>query len=350
MNAINILIPSAGFASHDLLRHILEHKQSHYRLILADMNESIPSRHIAHAFYQAPASTAPDYLHFILNVCEQESVNVILPGKSADARFFAENENVFKSKNIAVILSPAQTIFDTLDKAKCMSLLSKHGIAVPDYYEITSIDEFLNAAKQLGYPDKPICIKPSKYPSESGRGFRIIDASINTYHRFFWEQTSELYFVSFNQVLEAMRNEDNFPPQMVMEYLPYDEYSVYCLCEKGSLIYSIPNRRISLYQMSTLEAVVDLNEEILEVTSQICEVFAFDYLINIQLKYSVDHIPKIVEINPRMAGTIMLSVKAGVDLIHFAISKALGYSYDKCAKVQNGFRIRRELTPYYYES
>jgi carbamoyl-phosphate synthase large subunit len=350
VDSVCVLIPSAGFAAADLLLHIKNHREANYKLVMSDMNEQLTTGSIADVFYKSPPTAEDSYLTFILDICEKEGVNVILPGKSADARFFATHEQLFISKNIHIILSVAESIFNTIDKARSMSLLDKAGVAVPQAYEVTTIEQFKKAASKLGFPDKPVCIKPSKYPSDSGRGFRIIDASVNIHHRMFWEPPSELFYVSLEQVTEAMKQEVSFPPQLVMEYLPFEEYSVYCFCDKGEPVYIIPNKRVSLYQMSTMEAVIDYNEEIIETCRKICEVFPFEYMINVQLKYSIDRKPKLVEINPRLAGTIMLPVMAGADLVHFAIQKAIGNTYDKNAVVQNGFRIKRELIPKYYGS
>jgi hypothetical protein len=50
-----------------------------------------------------------------------------------------------------------------------------------------------------------------------------------------------------------------------------------------------------------------------------------------------------------MAGTIMLPVRAGVDMIHFGIMKALGRQYAADCNVKYGTRIKREFTASYYE-
>jgi len=349
-NQINILIPSAGFASRDLLEHIVHHPKSNYRLVMTDMNPEIGTKNISSKFYTAPATADEKYLSFILDICRKETIDVVMPGKGADAKFFATHEKLFRERGIAVILSPQKTILETTDKSRTISALQKKGLSISNSIEVNSIEQFENAAHALGYPANPICIKPSKYPEGSGRGFRIIDNSLNIHRRMFWEQTSELYYVSIEQVMTAMKHEVEFPPLLVMEYLPYEEYSVYCFCDQGVPIYIVPNRRISLYQMSTLEAVVDFNEEIVELSRQICNVFHFEYMINIQLKYSLDRKPMLIEINPRLAGTIMLPVKAGVDMVHFSIQKALKRNYHKEAKAIEGFKIHRELTAYYHES
>lgn len=346
---INILIPSGGFASRDLLEHIVHHQQGNYRLVMTDMNPEIGTKALASKFYTAPATAHENYLSFILEVCQKESIHVVMPGKSADARFFATNEALFKEKGIAITLSPQETIFETTDKFRAISVLQKQGLNLSNSIEVNTIEQFEDSVRVLGYPEKPVCIKPSKYPEGSGRGFRIIDNSQNIHRRMFWEQTSELYYVSKEQVLTAMKHEVEFPPLLVMEYLPDEEYSVYCFCDQGVPVYIVPNKRITLYQMSTLEAVVDFNKEIIELSRKICSVFHFEYMINIQLKYSKDRVPNLIEINPRLAGTIMLPVRAGVDMVHFAIQKALGNSYYKEASAIEGYKIKRELTSYYYE-
>ncbi len=350
MSEINILIPSAGFASRDLLEHIAYHEKGKYRLVLSDMNPEINTKTVASKFYKSPATVDEDYLPFIIDVCQKENIHIIIPGKSSDAKFFAKYDALFREKGIAIILSPPKTIMDVTDKYKVVSILQEYGLKLSNSLEVKTIKEFEEAVECFGYPGKPICIKPSKYPEGSGRGFRIIDSSKNIHKRLFWEPTSELYYVSIDQVITAMKHEIDFPPLLVMEYYPGEEYSVYCFCDSGKPIYIVPNRRIRLYQMSTLEAVVDLNQEIISLTKEICNVFNFEYIINIQLKYDLNNKPQLIEINPRLAGTVMLPVRAGVDMIHYSIQKALGENFEKHAKIVEGYRIIRELTSFYYES
>ncbi len=349
MKKVTVLIPSAGFASIDLLDHLQSHPEGPYRIVLADVNPNLPSKYLADAFAVSPRSDEDNYLDFILNVCERENVQVILPGKSADALIFSENKDVLKSAGVSVVVSDYSAVRDAVDKAKSFEIARNLGIEVPESFEVRTVQDFEKSCVHLGFPQHPICIKPSLYPSESGRGFRILDPSVNIHHRMFWEQPSELFYVSKEAVIDAMIYENEFPPQLVMEYLPDEEYSIYCFCEKGTAVYTVINRRISLYQMSTLEAVVESNDEIKLMAEKICAAFGFDYCVNIQIKYSVDRKPKLVEINPRIAGTIMLPVMAGIDMVHFGIQKSLGKAYPKGANVKIGTRIKRELTAKYYD-
>ena len=51
-----------------------------------------------------------------------------------------------------------------------------------------------------------------------------------------------------------------------------------------------------------------------------------DYNINIQMRYSSDGIPKMVEINPRVSGTIVLCTAAGANMPYLGVKLALGES------------------------
>ena len=157
----------------------------------------------------------------------------------------------------------------------------------------------------------------------------------------FWAPTSDLYYVSYGAVVEAMEKEPNFPPMLVMEWLPGKEFSVYCLCEKGECHYIVPNLREELSLMNTHKAIIEKNPGIEHIAQKICRLFKFDYNINIQLKYSQDHLPKLVEINPRLAGTITLPIAAGVDLVYWGILMALNLPFPKNMPIKYGTRIHR---------
>ena len=48
---------------------------------------------------------------------------------------------------------------------------------VPGFSVVETVDQFKQAAEELGYPQKTICFKPSV--SNGSRGFRIINPATN---------------------------------------------------------------------------------------------------------------------------------------------------------------------------
>jgi len=116
----------------------------------------------------------------------------------------------------------------------------------------------------------------------------------------------------------------SFGELLVMEYLSGPEYSVDSLVKHGESLVIIPRRRVETKLGISSVGVVEKNEEIIEVTRKINKALKFNYNINIQLKYGADGAPKLIEINPRVSGTICLSAATGPNLPYLAIKLCLG--------------------------
>lgn len=112
-----------------------------------------------------------------------------------------------------------------------------------------------------------------------------------------------------------------------MEYLPGREFSVYAISDNGKMAYCVPNLRESMMGPRTFGASTqDANGEIARICKSVLEKFRLSYNTNIQLKESDDEKLKLVEINPRMGGSIALPSAAGINLPYMAVKMALGES------------------------
>jgi carbamoyl-phosphate synthase large subunit len=74
----------------------------------------------------------------------------------------------------------------------------------------------------------------------------------------------------------------------------------------------------------TFEGVVENNEEIIEYSKSLSEKLGLEYAFGFQFKMDENNIPKLLESNPRVQGTMVLSTFAGANIIYGAIKKALG--------------------------
>ena len=339
---ITVFIPAGGGpTTFSLINYLRSHGDESYRFIISDTQADSIAAHVADTAYISPNNKSDEYEPFILDVCCKEDVNVIIPVISSDALFFSKRKAKFNEKNIAILVSDYEAVKTSVDKTACYDRLKQSGFAVPEHIEVRSVDEFHKAAAKLGYPGCTICMKPARYPDGSGKGFRVIDPDANIHRRMFWESTANMFYVDYQAVVDAMKHEAAFPPMLVMEWLPGDEYSVYCLCQHGHAAYIVPNLRRKLFLMNSLEAEIKFNEEIITMCDQICQTFKFDYCVNIQIKYSDAGIPKVVEINPRFAGTILLPAAAGIDLVSWSIKMGLGKPFPEKQPINYGTIMRR---------
>jgi carbamoyl-phosphate synthase large subunit len=115
-----------------------------------------------------------------------------------------------------------------------------------------------------------------------------------------------------------------FPELLVSEYLPGDEYSVDCLAHHGQPIMIVPRIRYKTINGISVQGEFINNRAIIDYCSQIIKAIGLHGNIGIQVKYSNDHTPLLLEINPRVQGTIVAGLGAGINLPVLAIKQELG--------------------------
>ena len=95
-----------------------------------------------------------------------------------------------------------------------------------------------------------------------------------------------------------------FPELLVSEYLPGEEYSVDCLARNGEAIIVVPRARKKMINGISVEGEFVEEENIIGYCKQIIHELQLHGNIGIQVKRSVAGKFLILEINPRVQGTI----------------------------------------------
>ena len=121
---------------------------------------------------------------------------------------------------------------------------------------------------------------------------------------------------------------NNFPELIVTEFLPGDEYSVDVLRNSNRIIV-IPRERNKVRSGITFHGTVIENEKIIEYCTLIAEKLDLKNCFGFQFKIDKNGIPKILESNPRIQGTMILSTLAGANIIYASIKDALCENYDE---------------------
>ena len=96
------------------------------------------------------------------------------------------------------------------------------------------------------------------------------------------------------------------------------EYSVDCLARDGRLVRATIRKKSR--SVGGPEAIVE-DAEILDWSARLAEIFHLGHIFNVQLIRSKDG-PKLLEINPRMAGGLYFSCLAGVNYPYWALRLA----------------------------
>src|SRR5207237_1768328 len=166
-----------------LLRALRDNGEREVRLVGTDMSERSVGRHLCDAFHRVPAGSAPEFAEAMLAGAEQQRVDAILPQSSFDLEGLAEHVDRFP---MPVLVSHPDAIRRSNDKAESYALLHRLGVPAPAFRRVNGAQEGEAAARELGYPERPVCFKPVF--SSGSRGFRVLDPTVDRAHQLLYER------------------------------------------------------------------------------------------------------------------------------------------------------------------
>jgi carbamoyl-phosphate synthase large subunit len=141
----------------------------------------------------------------------------------------------------------------------------------------------------------------------------------------------------------------NIPGIIVSEWLPGEEYSVDCLAKQGEPVVIVPRLRKRMINGISVEGEFVKDETIISYCEEIIKALQLHGNIGIQVKRSAAGQFLVLEINPRVQGTIVAGLGAGINLPLLAIKQELGLPIDaKELNVKWGTKFARHWEEVFY--
>jgi carbamoyl-phosphate synthase large subunit len=238
-----------------------------------------------------PAGAAPGFTGALLARCLEFDVDVVLPTVDAELRPLAGARAEFEAHGIGLLLAPAAALDVILDKLA----LAEHcagAVRVPR-------TELLCSATDPSSWTYPVMIKP-----RSGSGSRGI-MKVGTAGR-----------------LAAL---DHAPGLLIQEFLPGDEFSIDVLAgADGHVIASVPRLRARVDSGVAVGSRTVHDQELESFGRVVAETTGLTYVANVQVKRDAAGRPALLEVNPRMPGTLWLTIASGVDMPRLALAALRG--------------------------
>ncbi len=290
------------------------------RIVGVDLRPNAVGRYLCDAFHTVPAPESPDYITRLLDVARRERATVLLPQTTREIAVIAAARETIEAEGFRAVVASPQAITRGNDKFEVCKTFERLGLPFPDCRVAASESELCAYAHDLGYPDTPVVVKP---PISNGmRGFRVLTESPWDAARFLSEKPSGTE-IRLADLVRILRTVETWPPLLVTEYLPGPEYSVDAFVGAKCAV-AIPRLREQIRSgisfITRCEARPDLSSYTLAAARDLGLRFAFGF----QYKLDRAGVPKVLECNPRVQGTMVASVFAGVNVIWMAVSEALG--------------------------
>lgn len=311
-------------------------ERKRFRIISTDINGDAVGKYLTDSFYQVPSPEEDDYIRSLERIIRDEDVDIIIPQTTREIFILAEHMDHFRGLGVEVVVSPTVSIKTANDKYLLLEKAKQINIPCPRYYLTDSETALRKAAGLLGYPRKKAVVKPRI--SHGMRGLRIlsgeslgVDQLLNSK-----PEGSEIDLDSLVQILSRGK----WPELIVSDYLPGEEYTIDVF--RGSITVVIPRKRRSIRSGISFDAEVELRKDLIEYSTRLAVALNLKYCFGFQFKVSSDGIPKLLECNPRVQGTMVASVMAGFNLIYYAVMEALGVpAAVDAVDIEDGMRFVR---------
>ncbi|MGH2639410.1 MAG: ATP-grasp domain-containing protein, partial [Rhabdochlamydiaceae bacterium] len=114
-----------------------------------------------------------------------------------------------------------------------------------------------------------------------------------------------------------------FPELLVTEFLPGEEYTVDAF--RGSKVsVAIPRQRKQIVNGISFRTTLEYRKDVIEYSLKMAESLDLRYAFGFQFKLDRNRVPKILECNPRVQGTMVASIFSGVNVIWLSVREAIG--------------------------
>jgi carbamoyl-phosphate synthase large subunit len=342
MKKIRVLMTGAGAPGGPGIIRCLQ-MDERIDLTVCDTNEEASGRFLNKAFFKTLAASDPGFVDYMKEKCRELEIDVLFPLVTRELFRFGDHKPDFMKNGTRVIVSDKESLSVANDKSRLHRHLRAKGILTPDFRVVASIDELEEAFGALGYPDNKICIKPSV--SNGSRGVRIIDPNSSDFDMLFNEKPNSLY-IGKDDLFRILAGR-KFPELLVAEFLPGEEYTIDTLMNKGEIRLVVPRIRTKMNGGISVAGEIKKNTDIIAYIIQIANSLSLHGPIGFQVKKAGDGRFKILEANPRIQGTSVSLLGAGVNLPLLAVLQEADISFD-VPPVQWGTKFVRYYDEVYY--
>ena len=320
---ITVLMTGAGApGASGIIKSLRSVDERDIRIVGVDMDETAYGFTLVDEHYTVPSGTDDEYVPRMRELARRADADVILPLTTGELNALAAYKEEFERMGVTVMVSDEPALEPANDKGRLYEFLERRNLAsAPEYRRVSTEDEFVEAVRDLGYPDEPVVFKQ---PVASGmRGFRVLDDSVDRLDMLM-NQKPDSTVTTLDEVLPVLTSAEEFPDLAVMEHLPGEEYSVDVVAMGDEVGPVVPRERSRTRAGISFEGHVEDNRELAEEAAAICRELGLEYNVNIQFKFDAEGRPKVLEINPRVAGTIVMCVGAGANMPYYGVKYALG--------------------------
>lgn len=261
-----------------------------------------------------PPATADNYVDTVLDASLRFAPAVIVPGSDEEAEALVARNREFAARNLLVNLSPTATVSLMRDKYRLTLEAKAAGCDVAETRQANTWADVRAAARELGYPERSVVIKPV-----SGRGRRLTCFASRA----------------------AGPNQPDVPPSLPLEDIEgwmglWPGPLLVCLaiegvamtadllCRKGDLECAVVRQWLGRGRFPFPGQVIVDAPETVSVLGKLARRIGIHGLVDADLIAAPGGKTYLLEINPRPSGSVAVTLAAGIPLYDMLIDVLAG--------------------------
>jgi carbamoyl-phosphate synthase large subunit len=299
---INVLVTGIGGPTAQGVMSGLADEEN-ITIVGVDRREVNSGRPFCHKFHQIPGMIdLGSYKNKIKEIVQLEKIDVIFPSLHEEIEVYAS----FKKELDVVVATPDTDYIHALNnKAEVYKLLEQMDLEyyIPKYFVFQNKEELKVVMDKHFSRDKFTVAK--QVSGHGALGFALL-TDRKTYLEMLTK--GQKNYVALQDYCDIPHEGG----EMVMEYLPGQEFSVDVYVYEGNTVTAVPRERTGVSSGLVLDGKVIYNEALIEAGSVVSEALIHTGFMNLQF---IEHEGsyKLTDINPRFCGSQVMSLGAGVN-------------------------------------
>lgn len=294
----NILISSCGRrgALVGLCRRALTDLGLSGRVLGADITKASAAYQLCDAGFYATRFDDPAFIPKMLEICQQQSVGLVIPTHDQELILYANAYDQFESIGTRVVIPSPEVVTIGSDKEQTHRWLTEHHLPAPRQ---TTPEQVL--ANPESWP-LPLLIKPTF--GSSSIGVHIIDD------------------------LEKLKRLSADRPCIVQTIARGQEYTVDLFVNQAGVCQcAVPRHRLETRAGEVSKGVTERNKTVIDLAMRACDKLpGARGVMNMQIFFDpITKDCKIIEINTRFGGGYPLTDEAGGKFISWSIEETMGF-------------------------
>ena len=302
---------SGGIIINDIIA--LKNKFNNLRIYGADQNPNKRLFKYCDKFFKVPKGDNKNYISKILEICKKYNISIIIPRSDEEAISLSKQKKKFEKIGIKFPINNFKKLKILNDKIATYKKINN----VTNFnlkWQIIKSPKQINRVESFLIENKFCVLKPSI--SRGGRN--IFHLSNNSAYKKKRRETVTNFIDFKKKYLKNLKNEF---PLILMEKLYDPVYDLDLLGNKGKYVFHILRRRIDSRDPNSGHLIEGkkLWLETKKLAKFLVQNFNLDGLYDCDLMLDEKKKFKILEINPRMSGSVAVCKKANIPILEYML-------------------------------